>query len=63
MLTVDIIVGFERTFTSVEEGVGSFELCVRIFNDPSLLPTHTDFSFSLDLQTVSDTAGIIKLKL
>ena len=56
-----ILVGFERNFTSVDESVGSFELCVRILNDPSSLPTYTDFSFSLDLQTEPGTAGIIKI--
>ena len=33
-------------------------MCVRIFNDLSSLPTHTDFSFSLDLQTQPITAGM-----
>ena len=55
-LTV-ILVGFERNFTSVDEDVGSFELCVRILSDPSSFPTHTDLSFSLDLETLSATAG------
>ena len=57
-----ITVGFERNFTSVDEGVGSFDnLCVRIFTDPDLLPTHTNFSFSLALATVSGTAGTMTM--
>ena len=55
---VAIVVGFERTFTSVDEESGFFELCVRIFTDVDLLPVHMTFSFSLDLTTVSGTAGI-----
>ena len=44
-------------FTAVNEGIGSFQLCVRIFTDASLLPTHTDFSFSLNLESVPGSAG------
>ena len=55
---VAIVVGFERIFTSVDEESGFFELCVRIFTDVDLLPVHINFSFSLDLTTVSGTAGI-----
>ena len=47
--------GFERRFTSVNESVGSFELCVRIFNNATLLLT--DFEFSLDLVSNANTAG------
>ena len=36
----------------------SHELCVRIFTDATLLPIHTNFSFSLDLSTVPGTASI-----
>ena len=54
----DIEVGFERIFTRVDENIGSFELCVQIFTDTALLPTNIDFTFSLDLITVTDTAGM-----
>ena len=52
-----LVVGFESEFTSVNESVGSFELCVRIFTEAVLLPTYTTFSFSLDLVSVPGTAG------
>ena len=52
----DILVGFDGNFTSVNESVGSFELCVEIFTDPSLLPS--SFDFNLDLVTIPGTAGI-----
>ena len=52
-----IVVGFERNFTSVDEGDGSFVLCVLILTEAELLPTHTNFSFFLALATVSGTAG------
>ena len=42
-------------FTSVDESIGSFELCVEIFTDPSLLPP--TFDFSLDLVTIPGIAG------
>ena len=53
-----ISVGFEEIFTSIDEGSGSFELCVAILTDRALLPTHTVFSFSLDLLSLPGTAGI-----
>ena len=56
-----ITVGFEEIFTSVGEGSGSFELCVAILTDRALLPTHTVFSFSLDLLSLPGTAGNILL--
>ena len=54
-----LIVGFEPNseFTSVNESIGSFELCIRIFTDASLLPMYTNFTFSLDLISVPGTAG------
>ena len=52
-----ICVGFNGTFTPVSEDVGSFQLCVEIMTNASLLPT--SFEFSLNLDTISDTAGII----
>ena len=54
-LSTEIVVGFNRTFTTVCEDVGSFQLCVEIMTDASLLPT--SFEFSLNLETLSDTAG------
>ena len=53
--SAEILVGFNRTFTTVGEDVGSFQLCVEIMTDASLLPT--SFEFSLNLETISDTAG------
>ena len=50
-----MVIGFERNFTSVDESVGTFELCVLIFTDENLLPD--SFSFSLDLFSTSVTAG------
>ena len=52
-----ILVGFERNFTSIEEGVGLFELCIRIFSDSSSFPTHAETNFSLDLTSLAGTAG------
>lgn len=52
---VVITVGFEDNFTSVSEGIGSFELCVRIFTAAELLPEM--FEFSLELTTAANTAG------
>ncbi len=56
-----LIVGFESGFSRVDEDVGSHELCVRIFTQAALLPTHTNFTFSLDLFSVPGTAGILYL--
>ena len=58
-----VLVGFERIFTSVDEDIGSFELCVRIFTEAAFLPTHVDIDFSLDLITVSGTAGKLAISL
>ena len=57
LLDTAILVGFDKNFTSVEEDVGSFELCVLIFTDAAFFPSHTAVNFSLDLITVSGTAG------
>ena len=51
----EIHVGFERIFTPVTEDIGSLELCVEIFTDAFLLPAN--FDFSLNLVTISGTAG------
>ena len=42
---------------SVDEGNDTVELCVVIFTEASLLPTHINISFFLDLSSVSGTAG------
>ena len=34
-----------------------FELCVLILTEAVFLPTHVDINFSLDLMSVSATAG------
>ena len=52
---VAILVGFEKNFSRVDEDVGSFELCVMIFTDVSLLPT--SFEFFLSLSSIPGTAG------
>ena len=49
------VVGFERVFTSADEDAGSFQLCVRIVTDASLLPISTEFF--LDLLSVPASAG------
>ena len=56
-----ILAGFEMDFTSVNESVGSFELCVRIFNDPASLPNHTEINFSLELLSTSGSASKMQL--
>ena len=56
-ISTEILVGFETVFTSAHEGNDTVELCVRIFTDVALLPTHINMSFSLDLVSVSGTAG------
>ena len=48
-------VGFEREYISVNEDTGSFQWCVRVFTNASLLPINTEFS--LDLFSVADSAG------
>ena len=53
-----LVVGFESGFTRVNESIGSFELCVRIFTEVALLPTYINFSFSLNLVSMPGTAGI-----
>lgn len=54
---VVLVVGFERVFSQIDEEIGSFELCIRIFTEVGLLPTYTNFNFSLNLVSVSGTAG------
>ena len=51
----ELIVGFERIFTQVNESDGSIELCIIIMTNEIFLPA--DFSFSLDLTSVNITAG------
>ena len=53
----DILVGFEQILTTVDEDIGSFELCIRIFTNHTLLP---EFNISLDLSTVAGTAGMLR---
>jgi hypothetical protein len=48
-------VGFERNFTSVNESVRSFELCVRVFTEVENF--NVSFSFNLNLTSTSVTAG------
>ena len=56
-----IVVGFENTSVSVGEEIGQFELCVRIFNDISSLPTYTPLNFTLGLVSQTGTAGMQNL--
>ena len=53
-----ITVGFEQTFTSIDEDIGSFEICVRIFTDSVFFPIHISTNFSLNLNTIPGTAGM-----
>ena len=53
----DVVAGFENTFNTVDEDDGLVELCVSIFTNITLLPVHTDMNFSLDLITISGSAG------
>jgi hypothetical protein len=53
-----ILVGFERNFSLVFEDDGSFELCVRIFTNPTFFPSHVSVDFSLNLITLPGTAGM-----
>ena len=54
--TGSVTVGFERTFTSISEDVGSFELCVNI-STPGISISENVY-FSLNLFSVQDSAGI-----
>lgn len=58
-LLIEIIVGFEKTFTSVDEEDGSVELCVLVFNESFILPPDTDFN--LILVSVPNTAGMYEV--
>ena len=51
----EVTVGFERNFTSINESIGLFELCIRIFTEATLL--NITFDFTLDLKSVPVTAG------
>ena len=57
LIPTGIVVGFETIFTSADEGNDTVELCVRIFTEAAMLPTHINMSFSLDLVSMSGTAG------
>lgn len=54
-----ILVGFERIFTSVREDSVTTELCVSIFTEAASLPTYTHLNFSLNLLSISGTAGML----
>ena len=57
LISTEILVGFETVFISADEGNDTVELCVSIFTDAALLPTHLNMSFSLDLISVPGTGG------
>ena len=57
-----ILVGFENILTTVDEDVGSFEICVRIFTEVLLFPTAA-VNFSLNLVSLPDKAGNLQFKL
>lgn len=57
LIVGSITVGFERTFTSVSEDVGSFELCVNI-STPDITISE-NVQFSLNLFSIQDTAGMV----
>ena len=46
--------GFETTSYTVSEGVGSQEVCVRMFDLPN---THITRTFRIAVETVAGTAG------
>jgi len=50
-------VGWERTFTEVSEGIGTFQLLVLIMNLAQDVEISSQLSFFLDVQTVAGTAG------
>ena len=55
---LDVSVGWERTFTEVNEGVGTFQLRIFIMNPTQDVELSSQLAFFLDLQTVPGTAGI-----
>ena len=57
----ELVVGFESNFISVPEDINLVELCVRIITSASLLPTHTEFNFSLNLISTPGSAGMNNL--
>ena len=52
-----LIVGWEQAFTEVNEGIGTFQLRVLFMNLSDEIVLSDGFVFSLDLETVPDTAG------
>ncbi len=48
-------IGFENSSYTVNEGVGSLEVCVRMFEPPDDIPI--DGNFIVAVETVADTAG------
>ena len=52
-----LIVGWEQAFTEVNEGIGTFQLRVLFMNLSDDIVLSDGFVFSLDLETVPDTAG------
>lgn len=57
--TVVLTVGFERTFTTAYEDIGTLELCVQIDTTDIVLDSDTHIHFSLSLDSVAGTAGAI----
>ena len=51
----DAVIGFERTFITVSEGVGVVELCAVVISPEAACPI--DFPFEIDLSTDDNTAG------
>ena len=54
---IDIVVGWEQTFTEVSEGIGTFQLLVLIMNLTQDVELASQLAFFLDVQTVAGTAG------
>ena len=49
------VVGLERTFYQVSEGVEAFELCVTVLSPNVECPI--EFAFNVSLSTTDNTAG------
>ena len=59
LYTVEIIIGFENTTYTVDEGIGSQNVCLRLFVDESIeLPFEGDLFAAVE--TVAGTAGEFK---
>ncbi len=58
MLLSGYRIGFEQTSYRVDEGIGTQEVCVRMFEPPEDTPLGI-FTISIGVETVQGTAGIV----